>query len=411
MDALRARDAEAAPGENFTAEAFFAGSLQRLRPAARGRAGALVRRLGGLVTRYDDVKRVLEQPALFSSEDRVRPRLRHLPDEVWDAMGEVYGGFTGFFWSDPPAYTAHRAEWTHLFRPRIAALGPRIQALVDGLLDEVEPQGRMDVVRDLAHRLPATVILELLGVPVEDRARFRGWTERMIQLANVTTLESVQTGMAGMDEACRWVRELLLERRREPRDDLMSGLAATRELESMGDRELRATVVNLIQFLLAGHETTTSLIGSGLYALLRHPDHFALLRADPALTSSAVEELLRYESPLQYLTRRATQDVELGGRQVRRDELVLPVLGAANRDPAQFADPDRLDVRRRPNRHLAFGFNVHFCLGAPLGRQEAQLALETVVRRLDGLRLDGAPPRWRHNAMFRGLESLEVAFT
>jgi cytochrome P450 len=411
VDALRARDAEAAAGVDFTSEAFFADPYRayaRLREAAPVLWSDAWH--GWLVTRYDDVKRVLEQPALFSSEDRVRPRLQHLPDEVWDAMSDVYGGFTGFFWSDPPAYSAHRAEWTHLFRPRIAGLGPRIQALVDELLDEVEPQGRMDVVRDVAHRLPAIVILELLGVPVEDRARFRGWTERMIQLANVTTMESVQTGMAGMDEACRWVRELLLERRREPRDDLMSGLAATRELEAMDDRELRATVVNLIQFLLAGHETTTSLIGSGLYALLRHPEELALLRAEPALTASAVEELLRYESPLQYLTRRATQDVELGGRQVRRDELVLPVLGAANRDPAQFADPDRLDVRRRPNRHLAFGFNVHFCLGAPLGRQEAQLALETVVRRLDGLRLAGAPPRWRHNAMFRGLESLEVAF-
>jgi cytochrome P450 len=396
---------------DFTSAEFFASPypayarLRRTAPVAWSDAWN-----GWLVTSYDDAKRVLEQPAMFSSAQRVRPRMRHLPAEVWAAMQEVYGGFTGFFWSDPPEYTGHRSTWTRMFRPRIADIRPRIEALVDGLLDQVAPAGRMDLVRDLAHPLPATVILELLGVPLADRPRFRHWTEGMIKLANVTTLESVTVAMTTMDEACRWVLALLQERRRDPRDDMLSAFAAQLDLEAMNERELRATVVTLIQFLLAGHETTTSLIGSGAHVLLQHPSQLEQLRAHPDLVPAAIEEFLRLESPLQYLTRRATGDGELGGRRISRDDLVLPVIGAANRDPAQFEDPDGLNLSRQPNRHLAFGFNVHFCLGAPLGRLEAQVAIERVLARLGDLRLAGAAPRWRHNAMFRGLESLELSF-
>ena len=396
---------------DFTSPAFFDNPypayarLRRAAPVVWSEAWN-----GWLVTRYDDVKRVLEQPASFSSADRVRPRMRHLPAEVWEAMQEVYGGFTGFFWSDPPEYTGHRSTWTRMFRPRIADLRPRIEALVDGLLDDVTPAGRMDLVRDLAHPLPATVILELLGVPLADRARFKHWTEGMIKLANVSTLDNVTVAMGTMDEACRWVLALLQERRRDPRDDMLSAFAAQLDLDAMSDRELRSTVITLIQFLLAGHETTTSLIGSGVHALLQHPSQLDELRADPGLVPAAIEEFLRFESPLQYLSRRATGDLELAGERIRRDDLVLPVIAAANRDPGQFEDPDVLDLRRHPNRHLAFGFNVHFCLGAPLGRLEAQIAIERISARLGDLRLDGEPPRWRHNAMFRGLESLEVSF-
>ena len=396
---------------DFTSAAFYAApypAYARLRNAAPVAWSEAWN--GWLVTRYDDVKHLLEQPALFSSAERVHPRMRHLPDEVWEAMQEVYGGFAGFFWSDPPEYTDHRAMWTHMFRPRIADMRGRIQSLVDVLLDDVAATGRIDLVRDLARPLPATVILELLGVPLADRPRFRQWTERMILLANVSTLDNVTVAMTSMDQACRWVRALLEERRRAPRDDMLSDLAARLDLTAMDERELRATVVTLIQFLLAGHETTTSVIGSGLYALLQHPSQLEVLRADSSLVPDAIEELLRFESPLQYLTRRVTDDLELRDQRVRRGDLVLPIIGAANRDPEQFEAPDSLDLRRHPNRHLAFGFNVHFCLGAPLGRLEAQVAIETIITRLVDLRLEGDAPRWRHNAMFRGLESLELSF-
>jgi pimeloyl-[acyl-carrier protein] synthase len=365
---------------------------------------------GWLLTRYDDVKRVLEQPDAFSSADRVRPRLEPvLPPAVWEALNRLYGRFSGFFWSDPPEYTAHRARWTHGFRPRLACFETRVQELVDGLLDEATARGgAFDLVRDLAHPLPATVVFELLGVPAEDRPRFKAWGDRLIALANLPESRTIDAALHAMDEAGAWARDLLAERRARPRGDMLSDLLADVDLTAMTDEEVRVLVVTLIQFLLAGHETTTSVIGSGALALLRDPDTREELQRDPELVPAAVEEFLRLESPLQYLTRRAARDVELRGQRIAHDELVLVVLGSANRDEAQFVRPDELDVHRRPNRHLAFGFNVHFCLGAPLARLEARIAFETLLRRFPELRLAGEP-RWRRNAMFRALETLPVA--
>jgi cytochrome P450 len=365
---------------------------------------------GWIVSRYADVKRVLEQPAIFSSAERMRPRLAALPDDLRDTVHRVFGGFSGFFWNDPPGYTEQRASMTRAFRPRLEAIETRVQALVDELLDAVEARGRLDLVAELAHPLPAIVIFEILGVPPEDRQPFKHWCDRLIALANIPDVESAQVAAGAMEEAGAWARGLLEERRAQPRDDMLSELVSGVELERLTDAEVRTLVVTLIQFLLAGHETTTSLIGSGVNALLHNPDQLEVLRRSPDAIGTAVEELLRYESPLQYVSRRAACEVELHGKLIRADDTVLVVLGSANRDEAQFATPDELDVMRRPNRHLAFGFNVHFCLGAPLARLEGRIAIETLLRRLPDLRSDDGKPRWQRNAMFRGLETLPLRF-
>jgi cytochrome P450 len=364
---------------------------------------------GWLVSTYADVKKVLEQPTLFSSADRVRPRMQNLPADVWATMERVYGGFQGFFWSDPPEYTRHRAMVNKTFRPRIVDLAPRLVELVDSAIDAKADAGSMDVIADLAHPLPATVVFEILGIPPEDRELFRGWTTDMIKLAKLVDRETVSDAIAGMDAACGWMRDLLLERRQHPQDDMLSVFAGKTGLAELPETAFRTTVVTVIQFLLAGHETTTNLIGNGLLALLERPECVRRLLDDPSAVEPAIEEMLRFDSPLQYLTRRATASIEGGGESISDDEMVIPILGSANRDGRQFPDPDRFDLDRRPNRHLAFGFNIHFCLGAPLARLEAQIVFSRLLVRLRGLRLDGDPV-WRSNPMFRGLESLPVVF-
>jgi cytochrome P450 len=362
---------------------------------------------GWLVSRYADVKRVLDAPASFSSADRVRPRFEHMP--MWPTLNRIYGGFQGFFWSDPPEYTRHRKQVGDAFRPRLRGIDEQVARIVDELLDAVLPRGELDVISELAYVLPSTVVFEMLGIPHEHRAAFRSWSQGMLNLANPGE-EAARTAMSSMDEAIAWLRGLLEERRERPQADMISELARDLPpLDEMSDEQVRMTVVTLIQFLLAGHETTTNLIGSGLYALLQHPDQLELLRREPELIDTAVEELLRWEPPLSVLSRRAVGDLELHGHAIRRDELVIVVLPAANRDPRQFPEPERLDVRRRPNRHLSFGHNLHFCLGAPLARVEGRIAIATVLERLQGLAL-AEEPQWNPNAQFRGLEALHVTF-
>lgn len=365
---------------------------------------------GFVVSGYGNVKHVLEQPLLFSSANRVRERMRVLPDEVWEQMQSIYGGFEGFFWSDPPEYTVMRESIGRAFRPHVAGIGDRVEEIVDRAIDAVAADGQMEVIRDVALPLPATVIFEILGIAQDDRDRFRGWAEEMIQLARILDPETAARALAGMDAAVAWVRELLEERTRDARDDLLSALAGEIPVAEMSDREARIAAVTLIQFMLAGHETTTSLIGNGLMTLLSRPDQACAVAADPARIAVAVEEMLRYESPIQYVTRRAAQAVELEGTRIPAGALVMASIGSANRDPEQFPQADEFDAARRPNRHLAFGFNAHFCLGAPLARLEARIAFERLLGRLDGLELIDPQPSWRANPMFRGLVSLPVRF-
>jgi cytochrome P450 len=311
---------------------------------------------------------------------------------------------------DPPDHTRIRHLVGKAFTPRaVEAMRPHIQEIVDGLLDATEGRGEMDVIADLAYPLPVTVISEMLGVPVEDRDRLQEWTAVAVRLIDpsddVAVLGEAAQALGGYDE---YFRALIADRRTEPRDDLLTALVqAEEEGDRLSEEELLATMALLY---LAGHETTVNLIGNGLLALLRHPDEHERLRRDPALLPTAVEEMLRYDSPVQLTGRTATVDVELDGLSIARGQQAIVLLGAANRDPAQFPDPERFDVGRRDNRHVAFGGGIHLCLGAPLARAEAQTAIGSLLRRFPVLRLVDPEPPKKETVNLRGLASLPVSW-
>jgi cytochrome P450 len=299
---------------------------------------------------------------------------------------------------------------TKAFTPRmVEQLRPRIQEIADQLIDRVQPHGEMDLVDDFAFPLPITVIAELLGIPVSDRDSFRKWSNAILTPA--LTPEDAERFGKVVDEFVSYLHALFERRRTAPGEDLISALL---QVDEGGDRlseeELGSMVVLLI---IAGHETTVSLIGNAVLALLQHPQQLAELRDNPARVGEATEELLRYDGPVERaLNRWAATDVELGGQKIRRGEGVIVILGAANRDSARFPDADKLDFSREDVKHLAFGRGSHYCLGAPLARLEAEIALTSLLRRLPGLRL--AMPfeelYWRPVPLFRSLASLRVAW-
>jgi cytochrome P450 len=320
---------------------------------------------------------------------------------------------TSMLFRDPPDHTRLRGLVSRAFTPRVVeGLRPRIQQIVDGLLDRVQGAGRMEVISDLAYPLPVTVISEMLGVPEEDRERIKRWSADIARSLDAIGLptdpEIVDRGRTGRRAIGDYFRSLIPDRKKRPRGDLLSLLI---EAEEQGDKlsegELLATCVLLY---IAGHETTVNLIGNGLLALLRHPKELERLRDKPALVQSAVEELLRYDGPVQRTARITNADVELGEHKIPKGSMVVPVIGAANRDPAHFPDPDRLDVSRPDNRHIAFGFGIHFCLGAPLARLEGQITLGTLLHRLPQLALSTERPEWRESQVLRGLKALPVSF-
>jgi cytochrome P450 len=363
---------------------------------------------GWVLTRYADIVTVLRSP--HASAERTQAAQQRVPLEfqkLFTARRDM------MLSADPPRHTRLRLLVNKAFTPgAVAALAPFIQRFVDEVIDTVQPQGRMDVIRDLAYPLPATVIAEMLGVPHEDRDRFKKWSDDTAALSGNLPGNLSEDVLRRAAEGVRQLRAyfagIVAQRRIEPRDDLITALVkAQQEGDRLNEAELLANAVLLLN---AGHETTTNLIGNGTLALLRHPDQFRRLRDDPALIPTAVEELLRYDSPVQFTTRVLKADLALGGKQLRAGETVLLLLGAANRDPGQFPDPDRLDVGRADNKHLAFGLGSHFCLGAPLARLEGRIVFETLLRRLPGLQLAGPAPVYRQNFNLRGLEALEVAF-
>lgn len=310
--------------------------------------------------------------------------------------------------SDPPDHTRLRSLVQKAFTPRmIEQLRPRIIAIVGELLDRMAERGTSaDVIADFAYPLPVVVIAELLGVPAEDRVKFHEWSAVVAESLDPLISEEVLQRLPQAREALHgYLRGIIAERRREPRGDLISALVAVEERgDVLSEPEL---VVMCTLLLIAGHETTVNLIGNGTLALLRHPEQFALLRDDASLITSGVEELLRFDSPVQMTGRIALQDVEIGGHTVRRGEWILPLLGAANHDPAQFANSEQLDLKRTPNAHVAFGRGIHFCLGAPLARLEGQIAIGALLRRFPNLSLAGEPVR-RKQITLRGLQSLPV---
>lgn len=313
---------------------------------------------------------------------------------------------------DPPDHTRLRGLVTKAFTARrIEALRERVRAMADGLLDQVMTAGRMDAIRDLAFPLPVMVICELLGIPEADRDRFvKGSTSGAPLLdPRPPTRAELDAANFGTQASGLYFEALFEQRRREPRDDLITQLV---QAEEAGDRlstaELRANV-NLL--FAAGHETTVNLIGNGLAALLRQPEQWRILRDDPSLIPNAVEEILRYESPVQAVSRMLAEPVELSGVALDRGELLVALIGAANRDPAMFADPNRLDVTRKNPNPLSFGGGIHFCLGAQLARIEAAEVFGVLLRRIPGLRLAAADRvAWRPSFALRGLMELPVAW-
>lgn len=358
-----------------------------------------------VLTRYDDVVTSLRDQRF--GRDGFAPLLEAIygPEH---ASGNLP---RSMLMRDPPDHTRLRALVNKAFTPRvIEGMRTHIQTIVDRLLDRVQGAQAMDVIADLAYPLPVTVICEMLGVPLGDHEAIRNWSSDIARSLDAIGLladpDIVARGAAARRALTEYFRRLLPERRAHPKADLLSLLIAAEEQgDKLNEGELLAMCVLLF---IAGHETTVNLIGNGILALLRHPDEMVKLRRDPALISLAIEELLRYDSPVQWTARITNTDVEIQGRKIPSESMIIIAIGSANRDPSHFADPDRLDIARADNRHVAFGFGIHFCLGAPLARVEGQIALGTLLRRMPTLTLQTPTTVWRESSALRGLKSLPV---
>ena len=353
-------------------------------------------------SRYDDVDTVLRDHRRFSNDPRKRTLSRRQ-----QAILPGPDDYTMLF-LDPPDHTRLRALVNKAFTRRaVNALEPHIRGLVSSLLDEVDPNG-FDLMEAVANPLPVIVIAEMLGVPPEDRARFRVWSAQRARLLEPTISPrerkiAAEAGKAFAD----YFRPIIQARRAAPESDIVSALA---QAEEEGDVLTEHEMLNMLRLLLiAGNETTTNLIGNGLLALLRNPGELERLRADPSLIPAAVEELLRFDSPVQTDFRGALEDCEVNGAPVRRGENVVLLIGAANRDPSAFEEPDRLDVGRSEGSHISFGRGIHHCIGAPLARLEGRIFLEVLLERFASLRLLAERPAYRGGVVLRGLESLPVA--
>ena len=360
-----------------------------------------------VVTRYADVVTVFQH---FSANRTPTPeQLTTLGLTSLTPLAQVM--VRQMLFMDAPAHGRVRGLASKAFTPRrVEVLRSHIQEILDTLLDAVQAQGHMDVIEDVAYPLPAIVTAEMLGIPTSDWKQLTLWSADFAQvLGNFQhNPDRAAQVIRSLQEMVDYFQAAIQDHREHPRDDLINALM-TAEID--GDRLTEDEVIaNTIVTMVGGQETTTNLIGNGLLTLLRHPDQFEKLKADPSLTSSAVEELLRYESPSQQTARLAPEDVELGGKQIRKRQAVIAIMGAANRDPERFPDPDRLDICRKDNRHLAFAWASHFCFGAPLARLEGQITFETLLRRTPNLHLTAHPIQWRENMGLRGLLHLPVTF-
>ncbi len=362
-----------------------------------------------LLTRYADAVAVLRDKR-FSVQHRDYAEVGE--NQIADALGpspRERDMSNVMLFVDPPRHTRLRTLVTKAFTPRVVErLRSRIEQIVDELLDEVVDKGEMDVISALAYPLPVQVICEMLGIPAEDHDRIRVWSRLIAPILDPIVTPEAE---AGIEEAeshlpAYW-DDLIEARRAELRDDLLSELIrAEDEGQRLNHEELRSTC-NLL--LIAGHETTMNLIGNGLLALLRNPDQKEKLGEQPELAKTAVEEFLRYDSSVHLTARTATEDVEVGGTQITKGTLAVIAIGGANRDPAHFPDPDRLDIERHPNPHIAFSAGAHFCAGAPLARLEAQIAFPKLLEKLPKIEL-AEEPEYRETITLRGLKELRVTF-
>jgi len=361
-----------------------------------------------VVTRYSDVVNVLQN---FSALRTPTPeQLKAMGLEQMIPIAQLMVRLMLFM--EGAGHTRLRGLCSQAFTPvRVEALRVHIQDIANRLLDEVTPRGEMELISDFAAPLPAIVTAELLGVPTSDHRQLKQWSADLAEMLgnfqhNPDRSERVLKTAA---EMTAYFQDAIREQRVRPREGLLHALlAAEVGGDRLSDDEVTASI---IVTMVGGQETTMNLIGNGMLSLLRNPDVAADLRNDLSLIPSAVEELLRYESPSQHTARLAQDDIELGGKLIRKRQAVYAVMGAANRDPERFPDPDRIDIRRKDNRHVAFGFGAHFCFGAPLARLEAQVAFAVLLRRLQNPQLKPGPVSWRNNLGLRGLNALPLSFS
>jgi cytochrome P450 len=388
-----------------------------------------------VLTRYEDID-ALYTDARFSRAQGLLRNFQRLSESEQQIVEPVYHSFSKtVFYADPPYHTHLRGLMNHAFTPRrVERLRPYIQRTVNELVDAAQSKGgTVDVIHDLAYPLPVMVIAELLGLPASDRDHFKQWSDDLFAILGtvrskpVHLLERAEQSLKKMTE---YVKDLGRKRREHPRDDLLTALLSVTEEDSLAcphphgsssalatgaqPREVSAMlredelVSNINILLSTGHETTTHLIGNGLLALLQHPEQMQQLQAQPALLASAIEEMLRYDSPVQITYRSTLEDADIYGRRIRKGDLVNTVLGSANRDPGRFSNPDQFDISRNEGRHLGFGVGIHFCIGAPLVRLEAEIVFETILRRFPRISLATETLEWQAHPIFRGLKSLPV---
>jgi cytochrome P450 len=385
--------------------------LDRLRnecPVMRDElAGAFV------LTRYEDVRAIVQDtslwrdPSVAEEAAAMQKALSDRPVEGLTVPQDEMG--VGILLLDDPDHARIRNPFVKALYRRIAKSKPLVQQVVDEWLDRLKGKSRFDAMNDFALRVPIDVIARILGVDDARLGEFRDWSEGVILSLNpFRSEEQTQSFIVAANALSAYMRELMDQRRKEPRDDLTSDMVAMQAAgEPLNDGEISA---NLQGLLVGGNLTTTDLIGNAIWLLLKNPGELAKLRDDPGLVVSAVEEVLRYEAPVDITARIASRDMEIGGCPVRQTQAVLTSLRGANRDPAVFPDPHRFDITRKDAPHIAFGGGTHICIGAPLARIEAQLAIQSFFQRFPNARLSdpGAPPQWREMPFFRGLKTLQV---
>ncbi len=360
-----------------------------------------------VITRYEDVMTILRQPEAFSSAGRVHYLMDALDEDVRSTLTRLERHYEiGIAHSDPPDHTRLRALLNKVFTPRMVEnWRPRAAAVTNALIDEMLTQPDPDLIRDVAYPLPATIIAEMLGASPEDIPLFRDWAvdiNRLFELGGRMSAQAAINAQNSLMAMREYIIGLVEARKTQPKDDIVGRLVQAEEKLTID--ELVSTCVT---FFVAGHETTTNLISNGMYLLLTHPDQMAKLRANQALMSPAVEEMLRFEPSVPRAWRLAISDVVINGQLIEAGALVFPILSAANRDPAHFPNPDVFDIQRENNKQLAFGYGIHFCLGAPLARLEGAIAIETLVNRLPNMALREQPV-WRPDVAVRSLHSLPV---
>ncbi|MEG4944797.1 cytochrome P450 [Microcoleus sp. F4-D5] len=366
-----------------------------------------------IVTRYADVKAVLKSSCV-STDDRpksIQERNKYFLHKEKNLDTLAYTTSRFLFYMNPPDHTRLRGLVGKGFSSVVVErMRPHIQEIVNELLDKVRHKGSMDIVAELASPLSVSVISKLLGIPKEAQQQLHQWTNVLSRILDpLVSLKEYEAMNQATEEIQEYLRTLIAAREKEPQEDFISNLIAAKDQsDRLSQKELLAICTLLFG---AGEETTGNTIGNGMLALLQHPNQMEQLKREPTMIQSAVEEVIRYDSAIQMLTRIATDNIEIGNQTIKAGEKIVLCLGAANRDPAQFPNPDELNINREHNQHVAFADSIHYCLGAPLARLETQIAINTLIQTFPNLKLASNKQEWKKSIVIRGLKSLSVSFT